>query len=152
MTFDRDIPIPGKASRWDFTDAEPGCSKGFTSNAEALSFAQSAREYSRRMNKGWGTLKAPDGDGWRVWITQKREMSFYVADEDKISRAHQTLETAKVLRRGPYPVSTETDDDIGLSFDPRRGDALKIARLPEANPVEVEEEVTPTGRRKRSVG
>jgi hypothetical protein len=142
--FDRDIPIPtgNRVRRWDFSDAGPGCSKAFSSKTEALAFAQAVREYTKTRGTNWGTVKAPDGDGWRVWITARL-----------ILPGIPQAIAAVVAAMPPQDYSgTETDDDIALSFDPRRGESVRIVKAPVSNPVEVESEVTPTGRRRRSLG
>jgi hypothetical protein len=171
MTWDRDIPPPTKAPRWDFASAEVGCSMAFGNREEAVKFAGALRKWARANRKLWGALigdverypighSLVDGTQWRVWIVEKRERKsesqkiidkHIPAMEKVLSRMHaeQRVEEQKLIEAFHTPPSTETDDDIMLSVDTRKGASVTIGKQPEPQPVEVVDEITPTGRRKR---
>jgi hypothetical protein len=133
--FDKHIPLPASPSKWDFATADTGDSLAFPTKPEALKFAAAVRCYAGRTGKRWGTKMAETEKRWRVWIVGK-EM--------------QTATPAQAPYEPPVAfraASTETDDDLGLRVDLRQGDTLIFERLPEARPIEAEDD--PSDKPKR---
>jgi hypothetical protein len=158
-SWDRDVPIPTKRPKWDFENAQIGWSMVFETKVEAHKFANALRVWARVNGKNWGALIGPE---YRVWIVEKRARKARIVKE--------RVEQSKTFRdsRFPYNVvpieisaennaprgaltepSTDTDEDIMLSVDTRKSGGVTIGKQPEARPVEVADEITPTGRRKR---
>ena len=92
--FDKNIPLPALAAKWDFAQAEPGDSKAFETRAEALKFAQSVRAYGKRVGNNWGTKQAPEKKSWRVWIVVKAQKKPLgnIFREDSILRTADAFE------------------------------------------------------------
>jgi hypothetical protein len=160
--WDRDIPPPTKVPRWDFAAAELGHSKGFETKEEAVKCAGAFRRWAKQNDKPWRPLVDTSFcSGWRVWIVEKRErkgklrsptIGDVMAAAAKVNSQHfaPLVHDSTPGNAGPIlSPSTETDDDIMLSVDTRKNASVTIGKQPEPQPVEVVEEITPTGRRKR---
>lgn len=150
MTWDKDIPIPTKQPKWDFENAEIGWSMAFETKFEAHKFANALRVWARVNGKNWGALIGPE---YRVWIVEKRAWKGSNAlskhNKDIVDTALRLVSLNNAPRGAPTEPSTDTDEDIMLSVDTRKSGGVTIGKQPEARPVEVADEITPTGRRKR---
>jgi hypothetical protein len=151
MAWDKDIPVPTKAPKWDFEGAELGHSMGFDTKEQALKCAGAFRFWALKNDKPWAPLVDTSFcSGWRMWIVEKR-------NRVKKSPKHEHIQPVMLKIMPPDPVvhefpaqqSTDTDDDIMLSTDTRRGGSVVIGKQPEARPIEVVDEVTATGRRRK---
>jgi len=144
--FDKNVPLPAPTSKWDFTTAEPGDSLPFVTKAEALRFGAAIRAYGRKAGRPWGTKIAPEKKGWRAWIVEKGAVSDISTILPDPAFATETNRPCAVLR----PTSTETDDDLGLSVDLRRGEDLRIERQTAPQPIAAAEDLAPGQRRRRT--
>lgn len=152
--WDRDIPLPTKSPRWDFASAEVGCSMAFETRPEADKFAGALRKYARANDEAFGAEVALDERmKWRVWVVKRRirksnivRIPVVQTDIRPLSRNFAVVD--EIVAQNVAP-STDTDEDIMLSVDTRKGSSIIISKQPEARPVEVVDEITPTGRRKR---
>jgi hypothetical protein len=155
MGWDKDIPVPTKAPKWDFEGAELGHSMGFETKEEAVKCSIAFKRWARKNDKLWSTLVDTSFcSGWRMWIVEKRNRVKKSPKYEHIQPVMlKTMPLDPVAYSLPEEQSTDTDDDIMLSTDTRRGGGVVIGKQPEARPVEVVDEVTATGRRrkKRSV-
>src|SRR5271170_5948495 len=152
MEWDKDIPAPTKQPKWDFEKAELGHSMGFETKEEAVKCSIAFRRWAQKNDKLWSTLVDTSFcSGWRMWIVEKRKRKSKAFQ--KISAVLNDVVNGdfKVVLSDTFcgPLSTETDDDIMLSTDTRRGGSVVIGKQPEARPVEEETEVTATGRRRK---
>jgi hypothetical protein len=167
MSWDKDIPIPTKAPKWDFEGADIGWSRAFQTREEADRFAIALRKYAQASDKDWGALLKPLNNyppliqEWRVWIVEKRKRK--PLDNVKSNPLHQTTRYGVTrfrvaLADAPTQYdelfqtpksSTDTDDDIMLSTDTRRGGSVVIGKQPVARQIEVQDEITETGRRRK---
>jgi hypothetical protein len=140
LSFDKGIPLPSPKARWDFATAEPGDSLAFETEREANAFRAAAMRSGR-----FGTKKARHEGVWRVWLVEASKAPAHDV------RSPQPPFLKAEVAAAFVPTSTETDDDIGLTVDLRRGESLRIVKPPEAQPVEPREAEAPKGgRRKRA--
>ena len=141
MTFDKNIPIPVAARKWDFTQAEVGDSVAFMNEADADKFAAAVRHYSRVHGMGWGAKKLDIGAKWRVWIVEGRCR--------KLAKTVPVELPKLQVFAAPTPL---TDEDLQIVVDYRRGEDVTLAKPRQYEMGDPEpEETTPTGRRKRRI-
>src|SRR5271168_595382 len=157
MTWDKDIPAPTKQPKWDFEKAELGHSMGFETKEEAVKCSIAFRRWAQKNDKLWSTLVDTSFcSGWRMWIVEKRKRKVKIVRESVVQSERMknsvlpfsVAHIPEILAENIAP-STDTDDDIMLSTDTRRGGSVVIGKQPEARPVEEETEVTATGRRRK---
>lgn len=155
MGWDKDIPVPTKTPKWDFEGAELGHSMGFDTKEQALKCAGAFRRWALKNGKPWSPLVDTSFcSGWRMWIVEKKARKPRIIRENVVQSDHMkasvlpfnVVHTSEIVAEN---VSTDTDDDIMLSTDTRRGGGVVIGKQPEARPVEVVDEVTATGRRRK---
>jgi hypothetical protein len=155
MNWDNDIPVPTKAPKWDFEGAELGHSMGFETKEEAVKCSIAFKRWAQKNDKLWSTLVDTSFcSGWRMWIVEKRVRKLRIIRENVVQSDRMKasvlpfniVHTHEIVAEN---VSTDTDDDIMLSTDTRRGGSVVIGKQPEARPIEVQGEVTATGRRRR---
>jgi hypothetical protein len=151
--FDKNIPIPRRAPKWDFSFAEIGDSMAFGTRYEANKFADTLRKYARANGKAWGAVQAQQAMSWRVWIVEGKARKDAMVRVPVEQVAMQPLAVNFAVRpeivASNVAPSTETDDDLMLSHDPRRGGLVTFGKQPEAKPIDEVDEVLPSGRRKR---
>lgn len=155
MSWDKDIPIPTKAPKWDFEGADLGHSMGFETKEEAGKCAVAFRRWAQKNDKLWSPLVDTSFcSGWRMWIVEKRACRPKIIREDVV-QSERMKSSVLQINVIPAPeivaanISTDTDDDIMLSTDTRRGGSVVIGKQPEARPIEVQDEITETGRRRK---
>jgi hypothetical protein len=160
MSWDKDIPIPTKAPKWDFEGADIGWSRAFPTREEADRFAIALRKYAQANDKDWGALLKPLNNyppliqEWRVWIVEKRARRPKIIREEVVQSEQMkssvlpfnVIHAPEIVAEN---ISTDTDDDIMLSTDTRRGGSVVIGKQPVARPIEVVDEITATGRRRK---
>ena len=141
VIFDKNIPIPTSARKWDLSQAEIGDSLAFDTEVEADKFAAAIRHYSRVHGTGWGAKKLAAGEKWRVWIVAGR------------GRKPVKLEPVKLPKLQVFAAPTPlTDEDLQIVVDYRRGESVTLTKPRAIEFGEPEaEETTPTGRRKRLI-
>jgi hypothetical protein len=154
VSWDRSIPIPTKTAKWDFASADVGYSKAFETRDAAVKFAGALRKWATANGKPWGALLRGSGTEWRVWIVERRERIKKTVIYEPVKPvmlkplAFNVIVNEDIIGQNIAP-STDTDDDIMLSVDTRKAGGVTIGKQPEAVPVDVADEITPTGRRKR---
>src|SRR5271167_1642324 len=154
MEWDKDIPAPTKAPKWDFDGAEIGWSMAFQTREEADRFAIALRAYAYSAGKNWGAsvFELPPVNHevtgtirgfWRVWIVEKRKRKVKIVRESVVQSERMKnsvlpfsfAHIPEIIADNIAP-STDTDDDIMLSTDTRRGGSVVIGKQPEARPIE----------------
>lgn len=130
MALDRNIPLPQR-TRDELDDAQPGDSKGFETEAQATAWARSVRFYAKKRGIKWGTIKAPHGSGWRVWIVGRGIVA--------VTPEPQT----------PQPASAyQADPGVMAEYRKIFGDE-KPAPLPAKTPIDPAAELPPDAAPKR---